>query len=126
MLLIGLCSMLSGGRTFKDIEDFGLVQEDWLKLFLKLPGGIPSHDTFNRLFASLDTHAFEQSQREWSAGLGPRSLGHLLGHGRKTQRGEAGRRWAMRCVWSRDSSWRSGRCPRRVPRLFMPALCSKD
>ena len=103
MLLIGLCSMLSGGRTFNDMEDFGVVHEDWLKLFLKLPGGIPSHDTFNRLFASLDTHAFEQSLREWSAGLsapeldpgtGPSGLRHLAMDGktlRGSQRGEAGR-----------------------------------
>lgn len=103
MLLIGLCSMLGGGRSFNDMEDFGLAYEEWLRLFMELPGGIPSHDTFNRLFAALDTHAFEQSLREWTAGLGapelepgtgPSLLRHLALDGktlRGSQRGEAGR-----------------------------------
>lgn len=99
MLLIGLCSMLGGGRSFNEMEDFGVAYEEWLRLFMELPAGIPSHDTFNRLFAALDTHAFEQSLREWTAGLGapelepgagPSFLRHLAMDG-KTLRGEAGR-----------------------------------
>lgn len=103
MLLIALCSLLSGGRSFNDMEDFGIAHEQWLSLFMELPGGIPCHDTFNRLFAALDTHAFEQSLREWAAGLsapelapgtGPSGLRHLALDGkslRGSQRGAAGR-----------------------------------
>ena len=54
MLVIALLSALTGGRTCVDIEDFGCAAEPWLRTFLKLEHGIPSHDTFSRLFRKLD------------------------------------------------------------------------
>ena len=53
MLVIALLSMLTGGRTCVDMEDYGNVAEPWLRKFLTLENGIPSHDTFSRLFANL-------------------------------------------------------------------------
>ena len=50
LLVIAVCTLLCGGEGFNDMEDFGRAKEDWLKTFLELPEGIPSHDTFNRLF----------------------------------------------------------------------------
>ena len=49
-LMISLLSMLAGGRTCVGMEDYGCVHEPWLGGFLRLPNGIPSHDTFSRLF----------------------------------------------------------------------------
>lgn len=71
MLLIGLCSFLTGGRTFQDMADYAADHEGWLRTFLELPGGPPSHDTFNRVFAALDSHAFEQALRQWARGSHP-------------------------------------------------------
>ncbi len=51
------------------MEDFALDHELWLRTFLELPAGIPSHDTFNRVFQAIDTHLFEAAFRAWTTGL---------------------------------------------------------
>lgn len=58
ILVIGLCTMITVGENFTDMEDFGKAKHDWLKTFLKLPNGIPSHDTFNRVFSAIDPDRF--------------------------------------------------------------------
>jgi predicted transposase YbfD/YdcC len=67
LLVIALCSMLTGGRGFNDMEDYGEGHAEWLRTFLLLPQGIPSHDTFNRVFATLDSHALEDALRQWAS-----------------------------------------------------------
>jgi predicted transposase YbfD/YdcC len=59
VLLIALCATLCGAETCVDMAEFGAAKEPFLRRFLKLPGGIPSHDTFSRLFRLLDPAAFE-------------------------------------------------------------------
>src|SRR5580765_8208859 len=54
ILVIAVCTLLCGGETFNDMEDFGKAKHEWFKTFLSLREGIPSHDTFNRVFAALD------------------------------------------------------------------------
>ncbi len=71
ILVIGLCSALVGGESFSDMERFGLLRKDWLKGFLELPDGIPSHDTFNRVFSALDPHAFLECFGQWVQGICP-------------------------------------------------------
>lgn len=46
ILLIAIAAVLSGADSWNEIEDYGQAKVEWLKTFLKLPGGIPSHDTF--------------------------------------------------------------------------------
>ena len=58
MVLIALCAVLSGGETCADMALFGRLKQDFLKEFLALEHGIPSHDTFSRLFRLLDPAAF--------------------------------------------------------------------
>src|SRR5678815_4872004 len=53
ILVIALCTLLSGGEGFQDMELFGKSKRAWLQTFLALPHGIPSHDTFGRVFARL-------------------------------------------------------------------------
>ena len=54
IVTIALCAVIAGADSWDDIEDFGKDKYDWLKVFLDLPHGIPSQDTFRRLFERLD------------------------------------------------------------------------
>lgn len=69
LLVIAVCTLLCGGESFNDMEDFGLAKRDWFKTFLSLSHGIPSHDTFNRLFAALDPRAFGECFMRWTQSL---------------------------------------------------------
>ena len=69
LLVIAVCALLVGGESFYDMADFGQAREAWLRTFLRLPNGIPSHDTFNRLFQALDPGAFAEAFATWTQGL---------------------------------------------------------
>ena len=58
MIFISVCAVLCGAESYAEIEAFGQQKKDWFKKFLELPNGIPSDDTFRRLFAALDPRAF--------------------------------------------------------------------
>ena len=69
ILVIAICTLLCGGEGFNDMEDFGKAKEEWFRTFLKLPNGIPTHDTFNRLFAALAPDRFLDSFLAWTQSL---------------------------------------------------------
>jgi len=71
ILVIGLATILTGGDSFTDMELFGRTRLDWFKTFLELPNGIPSHDTFNRVFSALDPYAFLDCFAQWVQGICP-------------------------------------------------------
>lgn len=64
-----LRAVICGADSFEEIERFGKAREDWLKRFLRLPNGIPSHDTFNRVLAALDRDKFSACFARWMSDL---------------------------------------------------------
>src|SRR3954447_24002365 len=69
ILAVTLCAVICGADSFEEIERFGEARQDWLKRFLALPNGIPSHDTLNRVLAALDPGAFAGCFGRWMAGV---------------------------------------------------------
>ena len=66
ILIIALCTILCGGESFYDMEEFGEVRLDWLKTFLRLRNGAPTHDTYNRVFQALDPESFGECLARWT------------------------------------------------------------
>jgi len=69
ILVIGVCCLICGGEGFTDMETFGKAQHEWLRRFLELPKGIPSHDTFNRVFCAIKPEAFLECFVQWTQSL---------------------------------------------------------
>lgn len=69
MFIIAVCAVIAGADSWTDIANYGRSKEDWLRTFLRLDGGIPSHDTFRRVFSILNPETFEQCFYEWVSGF---------------------------------------------------------
>lgn len=67
IIIIAICAILCGADTWTDIAEFGNSKIEWFKTFLELPNGVPSHDTFGRVFALIDPEQFERSFQNWVA-----------------------------------------------------------
>jgi predicted transposase YbfD/YdcC len=65
LIVIALCAVIAGAQDWQQIETFGRKRRGWLRRFLVLPNGIPSHDTFERVFNRLKPQAFQACFREW-------------------------------------------------------------
>lgn len=75
IITIGICATIAGAEGFNAIADWAKAKSDWLKKFLDLPNGVPSHDTIRRVFGLLDPEEFQQSFTKWIA-----SVNILLDH----------------------------------------------
>jgi predicted transposase YbfD/YdcC len=69
IIVIALCAVIAGAQDWQEIETFGHKRHAWLKRLLDLPNGIPSHDTFERVFDRLQPQAFQACFRDWVRAL---------------------------------------------------------
>jgi hypothetical protein len=86
ILSIAILAVLCGSESWAAVEAWGLGNLDWLATFLELPHGIPSHDTFDRVFAMLNPLEFEKCFSEWVAALSKNSRGLFVAVDGKTLR----------------------------------------
>jgi predicted transposase YbfD/YdcC len=69
ILVIALCAVICGADSWEEVEAFGEAKEGWLRRHLPLPNGVPSHDTFYRVFARLDPQAFGKCVADWMGAM---------------------------------------------------------
>ncbi|GAA6618972.1 ISAs1 family transposase [Scytonema sp. NUACC26] len=87
IITISICAVICGADTWEDIELFGESKQEWLKKFLELPNGIPSHDTFARLFARLNPEQFQKSFISWIQSISKLTNEEIIAIDGKTLRG---------------------------------------
>ena len=87
ILVIALCGFLAGCESWVDVELFGIAKQKWLRRFLELPHGIPSHDTFGRVFALLDPQQLAAVLRQFVQAVAPSLAGEAVAIDGKTVAG---------------------------------------
>ena len=87
ILLITIAAILSGANGWNEIEDYAHSKHVWFKSFLTLPSGIPSHDTFNRVFSALDPEELEKGFVAWVSSIAKLTAGEVVAIDGKTLRG---------------------------------------
>jgi predicted transposase YbfD/YdcC len=78
VVVLAVCGVICGAGGWAEVEMFARSKLAWFKTFLDLPGGVPSHDTFGRVFAALNPDAFERCFVAWVAGVAEASGGRLI------------------------------------------------
>ena len=104
ILIIAFCAVISKAESWEDIAEFGRSKHAWFKTFLTLPNGIPSHDTFHRVFNLLDPSKMLDAVSSWLAVLADNNQGRIVPIDGKTLRGsldKAGGKAALHLV----SAW---------------------
>ncbi len=91
ILALTICAVLSNCDSYEDIELYGKAKHDWLKTFLRLPNGIPSHDTLNRVLSRLDPVQLRDCLVNWTAALVETTVGRVIPIDGKTLRGSLDR-----------------------------------
>jgi predicted transposase YbfD/YdcC len=87
ILVIAICAIVCGADSWVEVEAWGNAKRKWLKQFLALPHGIPSHDTFGRVFAHLDPKEFERCFLSWIRAVSKRTQRQIVSiDGKKLRR----------------------------------------
>jgi predicted transposase YbfD/YdcC len=91
IISIAICAIICGADDWVEVELFGNAKLAWLKTFLALPNGIPSHDTFGRVFARLNPEQFQQCFLAWIAAVSAVTRGQVIAIDGKVLRGSCNR-----------------------------------
>lgn len=95
MIVIAVTAVICAADSWADVRDFGKAKIKWFETFLDLPHGIPSQDTFERVFSRLDPDAFERCFVEWTQALSMGSGGQLVAIDGKRIRRSFTHAWAQ-------------------------------
>jgi len=91
IITIAICGVICGADGWVAVEAFGRAKEQWLRTFLKLPNGIPSHDTFGRVFAHLNPEQFQNGFLSWVQAITQLTEGQVVAiDGKKLRRSHDG------------------------------------
>jgi predicted transposase YbfD/YdcC len=86
IIILAICGVICGANGWVEIEEFGKAKEAWFTELLDLQNGIPSHDTFGRVFARLDPKQFEASFVQWVQGISKTVQGVIAIDGKTLRR----------------------------------------
>ena len=106
MITIAILAVIAGAQGWEDIEEYGLNKQEWLKTFLELPFGIPSPDTFRRVFERINPKEFEQCFRQWVQSLVEKLGVEVVAIDGKTHRGSYDRESKLKALHT-VSAWSS-------------------
>ena len=98
VLIIAVLATICGADGWVEIERFGHAKEEWLQTFLELPNGIPSHDTFGRIFALLNPKVFETCFLNWINSLTIDIQKEIIALDGKTVRGSGNKRQGDKAI----------------------------
>ncbi len=87
IMTIAVCAVICGADGWTAIETYGCAKYEWLKTFLELPNGIPSHDTFARVFAQINPQQFQECFLNWMKSIHQITNGEVIALDGKTLRG---------------------------------------
>jgi hypothetical protein len=104
IITISILAVIAGGRGWEDIEEYGLNKKEWLETFLELPFGIPSPDTFRRVFERINPKEFEQCFRVWVQSLVEKLGVEVVAIDGKTHRGSYDRESKLKALHT-VSAW---------------------
>jgi predicted transposase YbfD/YdcC len=99
IIAIAICGVICGADNWVEIAHFGEVKEGWLRQFLELPNGIPSHDTFNAVFARLDAQAFRGCFISWVQAVYQLTEGQVIGVDGKKLRHSYDKQAGKEAIW---------------------------
>jgi predicted transposase YbfD/YdcC len=103
---VALCAVICGAENWVDIELYGNNKIIWLKTFLELPNGIPSHDTFGRVFGIIDAQEFQKAFFEWVLAINDIIHGQIVNIDGKCLRGSDDQALGKRAIYM-VSAWAS-------------------
>ena len=104
VVIIGILAVICGAEGWTDMELYGQAKEAWLRRFLELPNGIPSHDTFRRIFANLDAQEFQQCFMNWVNAAHKLTRGQVIALDGKCLRGSQDSRAGKQAIYM-VSAW---------------------
>jgi hypothetical protein len=104
IIVIAICAVICGAECWVDIANYGKSKKKWLKTFLELANGIPSHDTFGRVFSLLDAQEFQTSFYSWVLAVNDVTQGQIINVDGKCMLGSEDKRLGKRAIYM-VSAW---------------------
>lgn len=98
ILVIALCGIICGADDWVEIEAFGKAKREWLSQHLDLSKGIPSHDTFGRVFARLNPEQFQEGFLSWMQAVSTLTSGQVIALDGKQLRGSGDGRLGQKAI----------------------------